>query len=79
MEGRIGRRIVWDLGIEGPIQDHVAWRYGIAHMVVWDPGINAYVVDSTKFLEGKQFLGRRICNIPFFNLVKMDGICSWNL
>jgi len=79
IKGRVGQRIVWDPGIEGSIHFHVAWRYGIAHWAVWDPGINAYVVDSSKLLEGNQSLGRRICNIPFLHLVKMDRIYPWYL
>lgn len=40
IEGMIGRRIVWDPRIKGSIQDHIAWRHGIAHWFVGDPGIN---------------------------------------
>ena len=38
--GRIDQRIVSDLGIEGSIHDHLEWRHGITHWVVWDLGIN---------------------------------------
>ena len=77
IKGRIDWRIVWDPCIEGSIQDILAWRYGITHWVVWDPGINAPVVDNSEFIEGKQYLGGSICNIPFLDMVKMDEICPW--
>ena len=66
---RIGQRIVLDPSIEGSILDHLSWRYGITHWVVWDPGINASVEDSSELFKGKQYLGGRICNIPFLHLV----------
>ena len=44
IQGRIGQRIVWDPGIKGSIRDHLAWRYGTTHWLVWDPSINVQIL-----------------------------------
>ena len=38
---------------------------------------NSSVVERSGFLEDKQYLGGRICNIPFLDMVKVDRIGPW--
>ena len=47
--GRMGQRVVWDLGIEGSIHDWVVRRHEVIQWLIWDPGISVqmhFIVNS---------------------------------